>query len=45
MIIRKEQMQPLGQAALRAFEDEMVVHLADFSPPFVPGGQRGPACG
>jgi hypothetical protein len=33
MIIRREQMQALGQAALRAFEDEMVVHLADFSPP------------
>jgi hypothetical protein len=33
MIIRRAQMQALGQAALRAFEDEMVVHLADFSPP------------
>lgn len=26
-------MQALGQAALRAFDDEMVQHLADFSPP------------
>jgi hypothetical protein len=28
-------MEALGEAALRAFEDEMVVHLADFSPPLV----------
>jgi Aldehyde oxidase and xanthine dehydrogenase, a/b hammerhead domain len=26
-------MEALGQFALRAFEDEMVVHLTDFSPP------------
>jgi hypothetical protein len=33
VIIRKEQMEELGKAVFRAFEDEMVIHLAEFSPP------------
>jgi hypothetical protein len=32
-IIRREQMDVLRAAALRGFQDEMVLHLADFSPP------------
>ena len=33
MIIRAEQMQALGDSVLRAFENEMLAHLAQFSPP------------
>jgi hypothetical protein len=33
MLIRDEQMEELRKAPLRAFEDEMVAHLAEFSPP------------
>lgn len=33
MIIRSEQMNAFSRAMLRAFEDEMVEHLAGFSPP------------
>ena len=33
MIIRAEQMEAVRTAARRSFEDEMVVHLAEFSPP------------
>jgi hypothetical protein len=33
MKIRKQQVEALERAALRAFEDEMVVHLGRFSPP------------
>jgi hypothetical protein len=33
VIIRKEQMDELGKAVSRVFEDEMVIHLAEFSPP------------
>jgi len=33
LVIRSEQMNALGSVALRAFEDEMVEHLAEFSPP------------
>lgn len=32
MIIRKAQMEELSEVPLRAFEDEMVEHLAEFSP-------------
>jgi hypothetical protein len=33
VIIRKEQVEALTQIPLQAFEDEMVGHLAAFSPP------------
>lgn len=33
LVIRNEQMDALGQAALQAFEDEMLVHLSEYSPP------------
>jgi hypothetical protein len=33
MIIRNEQMKELSEAVSRAFEKEMVLHLAEFSPP------------
>jgi hypothetical protein len=33
MLIRAEQVETLNKVPLRAFEDEMVAHLADFSPP------------
>lgn len=33
MIIRNAQVEELGKVPLRAFEDEMVTHLAEFSPP------------
>jgi hypothetical protein len=33
MLIRDEQMEALSRVPLQAFEDEMVVHLAEFSPP------------
>jgi hypothetical protein len=33
LVIRDAQMDALGRAALRAFEDEMVAHLGNFSPP------------
>jgi hypothetical protein len=33
VIIRNEQMEELGKAVARAFEGEMVTHLAEFSPP------------
>src|SRR6266446_3642611 len=33
MKIRTEQIEVFEQAAVRNFEDEMVEHLADFSPP------------
>lgn len=33
MIIRNVQMQQFSKTALRTFEDEMVAHLAEFSPP------------
>ena len=33
LVIRKEQIEQLGAGSLRAFEDEMVAHLAEFSPP------------
>jgi hypothetical protein len=33
MIIRKEQVEAFRTAAMRAFENEMVAHLAEFSPP------------
>lgn len=33
MIIRKAQIDELSQGAKSAFEDEMVAHLAEFSPP------------
>jgi len=32
MIIRKAQIEELSKVLLRAFEDEMVLHLAEFSP-------------
>jgi hypothetical protein len=35
LVIRKEQMDVFRVAAARAFEGEMVVHLAAFSPPLV----------
>lgn len=33
LVIRRDQMQVFQAAALRSFEDEMVAHLAEFSPP------------
>jgi hypothetical protein len=33
MIIRQQQMERLGEGMLRSFENEMVAHLAAFSPP------------
>ncbi len=33
MIIRQAQVEELGKYTLHAFEDEMVAHLAEFSPP------------
>jgi hypothetical protein len=33
LIVRQEQMEALAQAVLRRFESDMVIHLADFSPP------------
>jgi hypothetical protein len=33
LLIRKEQMEVMRGGALRLFEDEMIVHLAEFSPP------------
>ena len=33
LIIRKEQIKLLDEEMLRRFEDEMVVHLSEFSPP------------
>jgi hypothetical protein len=33
LVIRPEQMEVLKEAALRSFEDEMLEHLAEFSPP------------
>lgn len=33
LVIRPEQVQVFQGAALRSFEDEMVAHLAEFSPP------------
>lgn len=33
LVIRKEQIEHLGGGTLRAFENEMVQHLAEFSPP------------
>ncbi|MEO8130078.1 MAG: hypothetical protein ABI822_23445 [Bryobacteraceae bacterium] len=33
MIIRSDQMREFSEAASRSFEDEMVAHLAQFSPP------------
>jgi hypothetical protein len=33
MRIRQEQVDALNQAPMRVFEDDMVVHLAEFSPP------------
>lgn len=35
MLIRKAQIDTLNEASSKAFEDEMVTHLADFSPPLV----------
>jgi hypothetical protein len=32
LVIRSEQMDALGSIALRAFEDEMLLHLGEFSP-------------
>jgi hypothetical protein len=33
VIVRNAQLQALGQVSARAFEDEMLMHLAAFSPP------------
>jgi hypothetical protein len=33
LLIRKEQMEVFRSGALRLFEDEMIAHLAEFSPP------------
>jgi hypothetical protein len=33
LVIRKEQIKVLSEGRMREFEDEMVLHLADFSPP------------
>lgn len=33
LVIRKEQIKVLSEGRAREFEDEMVLHLADFSPP------------
>lgn len=33
LVIRKEQIEKLNEARMRGFEDEMVAHLAEFSPP------------
>jgi hypothetical protein len=33
MIIRTEQMKAFEQASIRQFEEEMVAHSKDFSPP------------
>lgn len=33
LVIRKEQIEKLSERRMRSFEDEMVMHLAEFSPP------------
>lgn len=33
MIVRKQQIEKLGEAMARSFESEMLAHLAEFSPP------------
>lgn len=33
LVIRKEQLEKLSEKKLSSFEDEMVLHLAEFSPP------------
>jgi hypothetical protein len=33
LVIRDAQIDALGRGGLRSFEDEMVAHLSEFSPP------------